>query len=63
MDMNKRAFAFSLLAMANLLWAGNWVIGRALRDAFEPVALNFWRWLIAALALAWRRAGQVPLRA
>jgi drug/metabolite transporter (DMT)-like permease len=50
--MNKRAFAFSLLALANLLWAGNWVIGRALRDAFEPVALNFWRWLIAALVLA-----------
>src|SRR5256886_7067206 len=24
----------------------------ALRDAFEPVALNFWRWLIAALVLA-----------
>jgi drug/metabolite transporter (DMT)-like permease len=46
--MNKRAFAFSPLALANLLWAGNWVIGRALRDAFEPVALNFWRWLIAA---------------
>src|SRR5207302_1345231 len=47
-----RASAFSLLALANLLWAGNWVIGRALRDAFEPVALNFWRWLIAALVLA-----------
>jgi drug/metabolite transporter (DMT)-like permease len=50
--MNKRAFAFSLLALANLLWAGNWVIGRALRGAFDPVALNFWRWLIAALVLA-----------
>ena len=47
-----RASAFSLLALANLLWAGNWVIGRALRDAFEPVALSFWRWLIAALVLA-----------
>jgi drug/metabolite transporter (DMT)-like permease len=47
-----RASAFSLLALANLLWAGNWVIGRALRDAFEPLALNFWRWLIAALVLA-----------
>src|SRR5207249_7956636 len=33
-------------------WAGNWVLGRALRDVFEPAALNFWRWLIALVALA-----------
>ena len=47
-----RLAAFSLLALANLLWAGNWVIGRALRDAFDPATLNFWRWLIAVVALA-----------
>lgn len=47
-----RAFAFSLLALSNLLWAGNWVTGRALRDAFDPITLNFWRWFIAALILA-----------
>jgi drug/metabolite transporter (DMT)-like permease len=44
--------AFLLLAFANLLWSGNWVAGRALRDALDPVTLNFWRWLIAAVALA-----------
>src|SRR3954471_3326728 len=42
-----RLTAFSLLALTNLVWAGNWVIGRALRDAFDPVSLNFWRWTIA----------------
>lgn len=47
-----RTLAFLLLALANLFWAGNWVIGRAVRDTFEPVALNFWRWLLAALILA-----------
>ena len=47
-----RATAFTLLALCNLLWAGNWIVGRALRDAFDPVSLNFWRWLIAVLALA-----------
>jgi drug/metabolite transporter (DMT)-like permease len=47
-----RSLAFFLLAMSSLFWAGNWVIGRALRDAFDPVALNFWRWLVAALILA-----------
>src|SRR5882724_5323720 len=47
-----RGTAFLLLALATLFWAGNWVLGRALRDDFEPAALNLWRWLVAALALA-----------
>lgn len=47
-----RAGAFMLLAMANLLWAGNWVTGRALRDAVDPLTLNFWRWVVAAAILA-----------
>jgi drug/metabolite transporter (DMT)-like permease len=46
------AAAFLLLALANFLWSGNWIAGRALRDTFDPVTLNFWRWLIAAAALA-----------
>lgn len=50
--MGPRGLAFLLLSLAMLFWAGNWVIGRALRDAMEPVALNFWRWTIAALILA-----------
>lgn len=47
-----RAAAFALLALAMLLWAGNWVIGRALRDTFDPVSLNFWRWAVAVVVLA-----------
>jgi len=47
-----RGYAFLLLALATLFWAGNWVLGRALRDLFEPNALNFWRWLIAVAVLA-----------
>ena len=47
-----RGTAFLLLALAMLFWAGNWVLGRALRNDFEPAALNFWRWLIAVLVLA-----------
>lgn len=34
------------------MWSGNWVLGRALREAFDPVALNFWRWLVALVVLA-----------
>lgn len=47
-----RVQAFALLALAMLFWAGNWVIGRALREAFDPVALNFWRWAIPVAVLA-----------
>jgi len=47
-----RTSAFAVLAAANLMWAGNWVLGRALRDEFEPVALNFWRWAVAVAVLA-----------
>jgi drug/metabolite transporter (DMT)-like permease len=47
-----RTSAFLLLALSNLFWGGNWVIGRALRDSIEPITLNFWRWVIAALILA-----------
>ena len=42
---------YLLLGLANLFWAGNWVLGRALREAFGPITLNFWRWTIAAAVL------------
>ncbi|MEO8142834.1 MAG: DMT family transporter [Betaproteobacteria bacterium] len=47
-----RLTAFLLLALANLFWSGNWIAGRALRESFDPVPLNFWRWVVAALVLA-----------
>jgi drug/metabolite transporter (DMT)-like permease len=47
-----RSLAYLLLALAMLFWAGNWVLGRALRDAFEPFTLNFLRWALATLILA-----------
>lgn len=47
-----RWVAYVLLCLTNLLWAGNWITGRALRTAFAPIELSFWRWLIAALILA-----------
>lgn len=45
------------LVAATLLWSGNFVVGRAIRGEIEPLALNFWRWVIAAMALSpfvWR---------
>jgi drug/metabolite transporter (DMT)-like permease len=40
---------YLLLSLSALFWAGNWVIGRAMRLEIPPVAMGFWRW---ALALA-----------
>ncbi len=47
-----RPTAFLLLALASLMWSGNWIAGRALRNAYDPMTLNFGRWLVAAAALA-----------
>jgi drug/metabolite transporter (DMT)-like permease len=47
-----RSSAFAFLALANLFWAGNWVLGRALRDAVDPISLNFYRWVISIVVLA-----------
>jgi drug/metabolite transporter (DMT)-like permease len=48
----KRAVAspYALLVLAALFWGGNWVAGRGLRDDVPPVALAFWRWVVAAVA-------------
>lgn len=45
------------LVAATLFWSGNFVVGRFLRGEIEPLALNFVRWVIAAIVLApfvWR---------
>jgi drug/metabolite transporter (DMT)-like permease len=45
-------YPYFLLALCMLMWSGNWIIGRALRDTVPPFALTFWRWVVAALLLA-----------
>lgn len=48
--------AYVLMTLTCLFWAGNSVIGRAARDFVPPVALAFWRWVLAFLlviAFAW----------
>jgi drug/metabolite transporter (DMT)-like permease len=38
---------YLLLALATLFWAGNIILGRAMRADIPPVAMAFWRWTIA----------------
>ncbi|MBL8482842.1 MAG: DMT family transporter [Rhodocyclaceae bacterium] len=40
-----------LLTAATLFWAGNWIVGRAIRHDVPPIALSFWRWVVAAVCL------------
>ena len=39
--------AYSLMACAAVLWAGNIVLGRAASAAVPPIGLSFWRWTVA----------------
>ena len=40
-----------LLTVPPLLWAGNAIVGRLVREIVSPMALNFIRWLLAFLVL------------
>jgi drug/metabolite transporter (DMT)-like permease len=46
------SYPYLLLSLCMLFWAGNWIIGRAMRETMPPVALAFWRWAVAALVIA-----------
>lgn len=47
----KTTFALICLVLAPLLWAGNFVVGRALGGVIDPLVLNWLRWLIAGALL------------
>jgi len=42
---------YAALTLTALIWSGNWVAGRWLQGAITPVALTFWRLLLAAAIL------------
>jgi drug/metabolite transporter (DMT)-like permease len=44
-------WAYVLLLIPPLCWAGNFVVGRAVHDDIPPIALTFWRWVVAAAIL------------
>jgi drug/metabolite transporter (DMT)-like permease len=60
--------AYLMLTMTMLMWSGNFIIGRGLRDILSPASLSFWRWLLTALLIvpfAWphlRRQWPIVLR-
>lgn len=44
--------ASAMVTFSTLAWAGNWVIGRAIRADIGPLSLNYWRWTLAMALLA-----------
>ncbi|MCB0147186.1 MAG: DMT family transporter, partial [Caldilineaceae bacterium] len=46
-----RLWPYLLLTLAPLFWSGNIVVSRALRADISPVALTFWRWVVALAIL------------
>lgn len=46
-----RAYILLLFFIPPLLWAGNFIIGRAVRNDISPVTLTFARWLIALIVI------------
>src|SRR5215468_5052800 len=51
--MTNNGWGYAFVILAVLLWAGNAVIGRVAPDVnVPPLALNFWRWMVALLVLA-----------
>jgi drug/metabolite transporter (DMT)-like permease len=47
----QQARAYALLGLVMLLWAGNSIVGRAVRDDVGPFILSFVRWAGASLVL------------
>src|SRR3954451_23577237 len=47
----KQTTAYTLLVLTVLFWAGNWVIARGIQGYMSPIAMAFWRWLVALVVL------------
>ncbi len=48
---SRRWLAYALLCATTLFWGGNFVLGRAVSTEIPPVALAWWRWVLALLII------------
>ncbi len=49
--MNARSIGYTTAFIAVILWAGNFVVARAMATSIPPIQLNFWRWFVALLCI------------
>lgn len=53
MNSSKSVYTgISLAVLATMIWSGNFIVARAVNKEIPPIALNFYRWLIAAVMIA-----------
>lgn len=52
MNSFKGNYPYLLLILANMIWGGNFVIGRVAADYFPPLTFSLLRWLLAFLVLS-----------
>ena len=61
MSLDSKRWAYLLLLLPPLFWAGNTVLARGIAELIPPVAMSFWRWTIALVILlpfTWRQVGK-----
>ncbi len=44
-----RYFPYLIMIIPPLLWAGNFIVGKAVSDQHAPLGLSFWRWFLASM--------------
>lgn len=49
---NRISTGYFLAVIATVIWAGNFIVARALNQDILPIGLAFWRWVIAVATLA-----------
>ncbi len=49
---SREMLAYTGVVCAALFWAGNAVVARGVIDSVPPMALSFWRWLVAFVIIA-----------
>ncbi len=40
---------YLIMVIPPLLWAGNFIVGKAVSDQHAPIGLSFWRWFLASV--------------
>jgi len=45
----QRYFPYIVMIIPPLLWAGNFIVGKAVSDQHAPLGLSFWRWFLASV--------------
>ena len=48
-NLISNGYIYALLA--TILWSGNFIVARDIKDLVEPYSLSFYRWLVATLVL------------